>query len=122
MKHSITQIFSELLSHRRLLTVLLIMVLVAIATVIYIAMTVKVSDLRVITTYTAYGVTHFYRDTWTYLLSFIAVAIITTIFTAGICLKLLREDRESLALLFGWIGIGTLCFILLTYLHIAELV
>lgn len=94
--------------------------LLTIGISVYIALTIEASDLRVITHYTAYGLTHFYRDSWIYLLSFIAAAFVSTIFSIGISVKLISQDREPLALLFSCLSIMILGFIFLTYLHIAE--
>lgn len=122
MKDIITQTFSDLLAHRRLFVALVVTVLLALAVAIYVIVTVEASDLRVITEYSAYGVTHFYRDSWTYLLSFVGAALVSAVFAVGICLKLLRQEREPLAFLFSWLSVGLLCFILLTYIHISQVV
>lgn len=122
MKQIITTSLKQLLNHRRLLTVLIILLLLTIGAVIYIAMTIEArDDLRIITHYTAYGITHFYRDSWLYLLSFIVFVISTAVLTIGISLKLLLQEREEFALLFSWIGITTVCLTLVTYTHIIGL-
>ena len=122
MKQIITTSLKQLLNHRRLLTVLIILLLLTIGAVIYIAMTIEAhDDLRIITHYTAYGITHFYRDSWLYLLSFIVFVISTAVLTIGISLKLLLQKREEFALLFSWIGITTICLTLVTYTHIIGL-
>ena len=120
MKHIFKQSFKDLLNNRRIMAALVVAILLTIGISTYVALTIEASDLRVITHYTAYGVTHFYRDSWTYLLSFIGAAFVTTIFSIGISVKLISQDREPLALLFSCLSIAILCFILLTYLHVAE--
>lgn len=122
MKHMISTSFTQLLAHRRLMTVLIILVIVAIVVAVYMAMTIEASDLRIITHYTAYGMTHFYRDSWVYLLSFVAFVILSTLFAIGICLKFLSHDREALAIWFGWTSIALVGLTLLTYIHLTELV
>lgn len=122
MKNIFSTSFTQLLAHRRLLTVLIILVLFAVATAVYIGMTIEASDLRIITHYTAYGATHFYRDSWTYLLSFIVFVLLSTIFGIGICLKLLSHQREPLAVWFGWTSVVLVGLTLLTYIHLTKLV
>lgn len=121
MRHTITTSVKDLLAHRRLLTVLLVLLVMAVVMIVYVAITLEASDLRVVTHYTAYGITHFYRDSWVYLLSFIGFAVVSMACMTGLCLKLLRQDRESLALLFGWVGVAMLALALIVYMHIAEL-
>ena len=120
MKHIFKQSFTDLLNHRRVMAALIVAILLTIGISTYIALTIEASDLRVITHYTAYGVTHFYRDSWTYLLSFIGAAFVTMVFSIGISVKLIGQGRPQLALLFSCLSIAILCFILLTYLHVAE--
>jgi TRAP-type C4-dicarboxylate transport system permease small subunit len=86
------------------MTALIIVLLFSLASAIYIAVTIKASDLRIITHYSAYGITHFYRDSWRYLLAFIGFIFLTFFFAVGVGVKLLRHERESLALLFSWIS------------------
>ncbi len=123
MKQTITTSLKQLLDHRRLMGVLILLLLLTIGAIVYIAVTIQVSDdLKIITHYTAYGITHFYRDSWVYLISFIVFAIITAVFTIAISLKLLLQDREAFALLFSWIGITTICLTIVTYTHIIGLI
>lgn len=98
------------------------MALFAIGAVIYVSVTIEASELRIITHYTAYGITHFYRDQWTYLISFIAFIILAVIFGIGVCIKLLAHDREPLALLYGWVNIAIIAMVLTMYIHIVGFI
>ena len=121
MKHILITSLKQLLDHRRLLTVLVILLLLTIGVIVYVSITIEASDLRVITHYTAYGITHFYRDTWVYLLSFIAFVVLSAGFGIGLCVKLLLQEREELALLFGWISVVIVTLALVTYIHVVGL-
>ncbi len=98
------------------------LIVVAAGVVIYMAVTIEASDLKIITHYSAFGVTHFYRDSWLYLLTFVAFIVVTVVFAVGLCVKLLFQDREQLALLFGWVSMAMIGMALITYIHLAELV
>ncbi len=121
MKQSITQHITQVVAHRRLFAVLLFLLLFSVAVIIYIAATLEASDLRVITHYTAFGATHFYRDSWMYFLSFIGFIAVTAVCAIGMAIKLLLQDRESLAILIGWIGVVMVAITAVTYVHLAEL-
>ena len=121
MKHTITASLKQLLDHRRLMVVLIIFALLTIGVATYVIITTEASDLLVFTHYTAYGITHFYRRSWMYLLTFAAAVLLAFVIMTGIALKLLHQDREPLALLVGWVGVATVLMTLVTYIHITEL-
>ncbi len=104
------------------MSLLLLLVLLAIGAIIYIGVTLEASELRVITHYSAYGIQHFYRDQWVYLLGFIAFVLISLVFGVGIAIKLLRQDREALALLVGWVNIGLIVIALITYSRVSNFI
>lgn len=122
MKHTIKDSFTKLLAHRRLFALLIGLLLFSLSVIVYIAVTIEASDLKIITHYSAFGVTHFYRDSWVYLLSFIVFILITLCFTIGISIKILNQDRTPLALFSGWIGIMMVAITLITYIHLTKLV
>lgn len=120
MKQHILSTLKQLTKHKRLLWLLVVVVVFGLAATIFVGLTIESSELRIITHYTAYGSTHFYRDQWTYLIAF-AVFIVTTVaLGVGVALKLLRQDREPLALLYGWVSIGLIALTLVTYIHLVR--
>ena len=121
MKNIVTQSLRQLLDNRRLLVVFVVLVVTAIATTSYIAMTLEASDLRIITHYSAFGATHFYRDSWVYLLTFIGFIVVTVIASIAMGVKLMRQDRTPLALLLAWIGVAMLVITAMTYIHLTGL-
>lgn len=101
---------------------LIVLVLFMIGAIVYISLTIEASELRIITHYTAYGITHFYRDQWVYLISFIVFVSLVTVLGIGVCLKLLHQDRESLALLYGWLSVAMIAMTLITYIHLTRFI
>ncbi len=122
MKQHITASFKQLVAHKRLMWLLIVLVLFMLGTIIYIGMTIEVSELRIITHYTAYGITHFYRDQWVYLISFIIFVALVTVLGVGVSLKLLHQDREPLALLYGWLSVAIIAMTLITYIHLTRFI
>ena len=120
LKDTITQSLKELITNRYLTVLSAITVILAIAFVIFIGVTVRPSELQLVTHYTAYGVTHLYRDQWFYLLSFGAFAIIIALINIAIALKVYLTKGHPLAIMFAWISIGIMVFAWLTSFSIIN--
>lgn len=110
----------ELLTNRYLTTLSIILVLLSVGLIIYIAATVHPSDLQLVTHYTAFGVTHLYRDQWFYLLSFIGFAVMVAFFHIAIAIKLYVAKGHPLAIMFAWLGIGIVIFAWVTAISIIN--
>ena len=120
LKDTITQSLKELITNRYLTVLSVITLILAIAFVIFIGVTVRPSELQLVTHYTAYGVTHLYRDQWFYLLSFGAFAIIIALINIAIALKVYLTKGHPLAIMFAWISIGIMVFAWLTSFSIIN--
>ena len=110
----------ELLTNRYLTVLSIILVLLSVGLIIYIAATVHPSDLQLVTHYTAFGVTHLYRDQWFYLLSFIGFAVLVAFFHIAIAIKLYVAKGHPLAIMFAWLGIGIVIFAWVTAISIIN--
>lgn len=102
IKHSV----KELITNRYLTVLTIVTVVLMVAYVAYILITVRPSELQLVTHYTAYGVTHLYRDQWFYLLSFAAFGIMVAFLHIAIALKMYVTKGHPLAIMFAWLGIG----------------
>lgn len=120
LKTNFIQSIKELTTNRYLTTLSIILVLLTIAFVIYIALTVHPSDLQLVTHYTAFGVTHLYRDQWFYLLSFIGFAVLSTFLHIAIAIKIYITKGHPLAIMFLWLGIGIIIFAWITAISIIN--
>jgi hypothetical protein len=120
LKDTITHSFKELITNRYLTVLSLVTILLAIAFVIYIAIVVRPSELQLVTHYTAYGVTHLYRDQWFYLLGFGAFAVIIAFINIAMALKVYLTKGHPLAIMFAWFGIGIMVFAWLTSFSIIN--
>ncbi len=101
----------KLLTSSRYLTVLSALFLLAcLVFVVYILISVRPSDLQLVTHYTAFGVTQLYRSYWWYLLSFALFGLILAIFYIAIAIKIFELKGRDLAIAYLWLGIGILFF------------
>lgn len=110
LKTNIIQSTKELLTNRQLTVLSVVIVLLALSLSIYIAIRVNPSDLQLVTHYTAFGVTHLYRDQWFYLLTFIGFALLTAFLHIALSLKIYLTKGHPLAVMFAWLGVGVLVF------------
>ncbi len=110
----------ELLTNRYLTVLSIVLIVLSAAFVLYIALSVHPSDLQLVTHYTAYGVTHLYRDQWFYLLTFAVFAVLVAFFHIAIAIKLYITKGSPLAISFAWIGIGVVVFAWVTALSIIN--
>ena len=70
-----------------------------------VAFNIHQSDVTVYSRYTAFGVAHFYKSHWQYLISFLMFGLIVTAAHLGLMVKLHSIERRWVAIAVGWIGI-----------------
>jgi len=107
---TIKQSFKELITNRYLTVLSIVTVVLMLAYVTYILLTVHPSELQLVTHYTAYGVTHLYRDQWFYLLSFGIFGVLVAALHISLAIKLYITKGHPLAIMFAWLGIGIIVF------------
>jgi len=120
LKNNFIHSLKELVTNRYLTTLSIILVLLSVAFIIYILLTVRPSDLQLVTHYTAFGVTHLYRDQWFYLLSFVGFAVLVAFLHVAIAIKLYITKGHPLAIMFAWFGIGIIIFAWITAISIIN--
>lgn len=120
MKTSFVQALKELFTNRYLTVLSGVLLALSISLLIYIIATVRPSDLQLVTHYSAFGVTHLYRDQWFYLLSFGGFAVLVAFFHIALSIKLYITKGHPLAIMFAWMGIGMLIFAWIVALSIIN--
>lgn len=105
MKKTIQESFTLLIASRYLLVLCSAILLLALSFVIYIGLNVRPSELQLVSHYSAFGVTHLYRDQWFYLLNFGVFGLFASIIHVIIAVKIFIVKGSSLAILFAWLGI-----------------
>lgn len=106
MKTTIKESLKQLVADRYLLVLLSLLILLALGFIAYIILSVRPSELQLVSHYSAFGVTHLYRDQWFYLLVFALFGLIVAVLHAAISVKLLVTKGHPLAIMFAWFGIG----------------
>lgn len=120
LKTNLIQSFKELVTNRYLTTLSIALVVLTAAFIVYIILNVRPSDLQLVTHYTAFGVTHLYRDQWFYLLSFIGFAVLVAFMHIAIAIKIYITKGHPLAIMFLWLGIGVIIFAWITAISIIN--
>lgn len=100
MKNIIITAF-KLIAADRLVAVLLSVFLGGCAAYcLYVILALRPSDLQVAVHYSAFGNTHFYREKWYYLLSFLVFGIAMAVVHMALIAKLYGQQRRSIVLVF----------------------
>ncbi len=105
MKQRMQQAAQPLVADRGVLGLLVVFTLLSLVTLILLALNIQPSELQVVTHYSSFGSTNFYRDKWYYLLSFIGFLIVFLIMHITLVRKLLVRVGRSLAIAYAWLGI-----------------
>jgi len=114
MKKLILKSFSELMGDRQLFVLGIFIALSAISFVLYVALNVHPSELQLVSHYSAFGVTHFYRDQWYYLLAFGVFGLLVAVMHISLTVKILIVKGQTLAILFAWMSIAMIAFAWMT--------
>ena len=114
MKKIIEESFSQLLGNRRLFVLCIVLALLAISFAFYVGFNVHPSELQLVSHYSAFGVTHFYRDQWYYLLDFGVFGILVALMHIILAVKILVVKGPTLAVLFAWMSIAIIIFAWMT--------
>ncbi len=110
----------ELFTNRYLATLSIILAILTVAYIVYISVVVRPSDLQLVSHYTAYGLTHLYRDQWWYLLSFALFGLLVAFLHIAIAIKIYITKGHPLAIMYVWLGIGVVLFAWITSFSIIN--
>lgn len=120
LNNTIKQSFKELITNRYLTVLTAVTLVLALSFVTYILLSIHPSELQLVTHYTAYGVTHLYRDQWYYLFTFGGFAILMAFLHIAIAIKIFLTKGHPLAIMFAWMGIGIILFAWVTAFSIIN--
>lgn len=105
MRHIIKSTLSQILADRTMLLLCAGVLLGGIIYIIYVAFNLSPSDLQLATRYTSFGETHFYREKWWYLLSFVGFGLLFIVAHIGMLAKLYVIGLRPLAYAFAWLSL-----------------
>lgn len=121
LKKTIITSYKELTSNRHLMVMSIILACLAVAMVVYIGFNVRPTELQPVTQYTAFGVTHLYRDQWFYLLSFGVFALLVAFLHIALAIKIYIKKGHPLAVACLWAGIGIIVYAWITAASILNI-
>jgi hypothetical protein len=106
MKTVIRNSLKKLISDRYLLALIILLILLAVAFAITIGLSIHLVDQRMVSHYSAFGITHIYFDQPLYLFTFVLFELIVAAMHSVLAVKLLLTKGRSLAIICAWFGIG----------------
>ena len=121
MKQITTNDIKKAISDRWWISLVIVNVLVAIIVSVIIIISIEPKETQVITHYSSYGITTFYRDYWYHLIGYILLALIMAVTNTLLSLKLMQVERRDLALALLWASIGMLGILLIFALSIIRI-
>lgn len=124
MKIRIIHHLKPLLQDRYLVFLAIGIVVVALAFSLYVGFNIRITELQVVSHYSAFGGTNFYRDRWFYLIGFIGFALLVAASHIILMGKLYLEKDRHFAIVFGWATLLLLViatFVVGSILQIAQL-
>jgi len=106
-------VIKSLLQDRGMFSIYFIMALIAVVNVLYIIITLRPSDLQLVSHYTAFGPTHLYRANWLDQSKTIFISLSILIFHILISQTVLIKISRPLAKFIAWSGVFILIFVLI---------
>ena len=124
MKELFIESAKQVLKERRIIVTLVVFVVTCLVFLSYVAFNIQPSELKLVSHYSAYGSTNFYRDGWIYLLTFIGFGLTLLVGHTLLMLRILRAKGSELAYGFIWLSVIIVviaCAIAYQVLRIAAL-
>ncbi len=116
MKKRIITAVKSIMVDRPYFSLMVAVLLASIVYALYVILSVESRDIQVVTQYSGFGESHFYKSSWQYLYAFAALGLVVGLAHVAIMAKLLTYDKRVLGLLFGWQSI-LLLFIAAVYTY-----
>lgn len=95
----------QLSKERRLIIALIVLFVSILGIIIYASVNIHQNELKIVTHYTAFGSTNFYRDKWYYLITFVVFGLVMAVIHTLVTLRLLAAKGVELALSFVWVSV-----------------
>ena len=105
MKEIFKESFKLLVNNKLLFASVIFVNLAAIIFAIILIFMIKPSELQLVSHYSAFGITHLYRDQWYYLYVFVFFQPLVAILHSIISAKMLIEKGHSIAMWTIWSGL-----------------
>jgi len=106
IKNSVLSLASRFIIDRHLTSVFIVMILLALAVTIYMLLRLHPSELQLVSRYSSFGTTHFYREQWFYLFLFAAFAWVVAFAHIALSRKTYDLSGRPMALVIAWLGVS----------------
>jgi len=106
IKHSVLSIARQFIIDRHLTSVFIAMILLALAVTVYMALSLHPSELQLVSRYSSFGTTHFYREQWFYLFVFAIFAWVVAFAHIAISKKTYDVSGRPMAIFIAWLGVA----------------
>lgn len=104
-KNVIRETAKAILADRGYLGLVIAIIVMAFLYVLYVATAIEPRDIQVVTQYSAFGESHFYKSRWFYLYTFALLGAVVAMINIGIMGKLLRYERRAIGVAIGWLTV-----------------
>lgn len=108
MKTTVINVSKEIIQDRPFIIALIALVLSCLVFCIYVTSNLRPSELQVVTHYSAFGPTNFYRDKWYYLAGFVLFGVLNAAIYGALACKLFVHKGRALAIPLAWLGVITI--------------
>lgn len=102
-KHNIRNAIKAILADRAYLGLIIGIIAAMIIYIVFVVTSIESRDIQVVTQYSAFGESHFYKSRWFYLYGFALLGLLAAAINIGIMGKLLAYERRSLGVAVGWL-------------------
>ncbi len=120
MKQNIKTFLKDLISDRYILIMSVSILVLGIICAINIGMSIMPSDIKIVSHYSAFGISNYYTDNWAYLMNFAIFGIIVSLLHIIISVKLLAAKGRSVAIMFIWSGVGVIMIGWIVFQHVLS--
>lgn len=120
MKEIIIDALKKTVRDRYLTIVLISTLLLSIIFAIIIGLSIHPSELQLVSHYSAFGVTHIYRDQWYYLIVFLLFEPLAALIQSVISIKLFLIKGHSIAIMYAWIGFSVVLIGMVTAMAVLN--
>ena len=104
-KHIIRNTTKAILADRGYLGLVVAIIVIALVYILFVVTSVEGRDIQVVTQYSAFGESHFYKSHWFYLYTFALLGALVAIINVALMGKLLHYERRSIGVAIGWLTI-----------------
>lgn len=120
MKQNIKTFLKDLISDRYIFIMSIVLFVLSIICAINIGLSIIPSDIKIVSHYSAFGISNYYTDSWIYLINFVIFGIIVALLHIIISVKLLVAKSRSISIMFIWSGIGVIMIGWVIFQHVLN--